>query len=178
MSEASERSRAVWSAGHWDEVSKLLVDARDQLEAEKFTLGVGATSNEPTGIVTALAGTASVVNSAAANVFAAGDVFKLIEELPPRFRARAVWQGNLSILNAAEQFETANGSKLFPELANGRLLRRQVEENSHLDGSIATGKNVLIVGDHSQFALVDRVGSSTIEVIPHLFGTNRRPTHM
>ena len=31
MSEASERSRAVWSAGHWDEVSKLLPPAGQKL---------------------------------------------------------------------------------------------------------------------------------------------------
>jgi HK97 family phage major capsid protein len=29
--------------------------------------------------------------------------------------------------------------------------------------------------DFSQFAIVDRVGT-TIEVIPHLFGANQRPT--
>ncbi|MDX6666073.1 MAG: hypothetical protein QOG68_2279, partial [Solirubrobacteraceae bacterium] len=33
MSEASERARATWSAGHWDEVSKLLPPAGQRVLA-------------------------------------------------------------------------------------------------------------------------------------------------
>ena len=33
----------------------------------------------------------------------------------------------------------------------------------------------LIYGDFSQFVLVDRIGS-TVEIVSHLFGSNRRPT--
>ncbi|MFG1959101.1 phage major capsid protein, partial [Nonomuraea sp. NPDC049028] len=46
----------------------------------------------------------------------------------------------------------------------------------HMDGSLAAGADyVLLAGDFTQFCIIDRVGS-TVEFIPHLFGTNRRPT--
>jgi HK97 family phage major capsid protein len=42
-------------------------------------------------------------------------------------------------------------------------------------GDVATGVKFLLYGDFSRFVIVDRVGLS-VDVIPHLFGTNHRPT--
>ena len=44
-----------------------------------------------------------------------------------------------------------------------------------MDNTIAANKNLLVYGDFSQYVITQRVGSS-LELIPHLFGANRRPT--
>lgn len=158
------------------ELTKLMVDAADQLMATAYTTGTG--SGQPTGIITALAGGSSVVTPTTPETFAAADVYKVLEAVPPRFRPNASWQANLSVANLIDQFETTNGSKQFPELANDRLLRRAFNENSNMDGSwntAATANNyVLLAGAFENFVIVDRIGT-TIELAPHLFGANGRP---
>jgi HK97 family phage major capsid protein len=54
-----------------------------------------------------------------AETFAAADVYKLQNALPPRFQARAQWCANIAILNQIAQHETTNGARLFPELGEG-----------------------------------------------------------
>ncbi len=44
-----------------------------------------------------------------------------------------------------------------------------------MDSTVVAGAKPLIVGDFASFLIVDRLGMS-IELIPHLFGANRRPT--
>jgi Phage capsid family len=101
--------------------------------------------------------------------------------LPPRFQSRAVWNANLSIINAARQFETTNGALRFPELTASppMLLGRSIFEHSKIDGSInpaATETNFpLLYGDFQQMVIVDRIGS-TLQLVPHLVGSNRRST--
>ena len=60
------------------------------------------------------------------------------------------------------------------------LLGRTMYENSNMDGVInaaATESNYcLLYGDFAAgFVIVDRIGS-TLELVPHLVGSNRRPT--
>lgn len=159
------------------QLQRLLVDAADQLQATAFTTGSG--NGQPKGIVTALDGTGSEVAAITPETLTAADVYALIEAVPPRFRAQAQWMANLGILNRLDQLETTNGAKKFPELDSNRLLRRAVHENSNMDGSInaaATADNfAMIVGDWSNFVIVDRIGT-TLELIPNLVGANRRPT--
>jgi HK97 family phage major capsid protein len=157
------------------ELQGVLVDAADQLQATAYTTGTG--SGQPTGIITALTGTASVVASAGADVLAAGDVFALQAALPPRFQDRAQWCTSLPIKNLIRQFETTAGALKFPELASGQLLGRSVNELSNMDNVVnATQENyVLLYGDFSQFVIVDRIGT-TLEMVPNLFGANGRPT--
>jgi predicted phage gp36 major capsid-like protein len=33
-----------------------------------------------------------------------------------------------------------------------------------------------VVGDWSNFIIFDRIGTARLEIVPHLFGSNRRPT--
>lgn len=161
------------------ELGKLLVDGADQLTATAYTTGSG--NGQPTGIITALVGGSSIVTSDGSEALAASDIYKVQNALPPRFQPRAVWNANLAILNTIRQFETSNGALKFPELAQNppMLLGRAVHENSNMDGSLntaATENNyALLYGDFTQFVIVDRVGS-TLELVPHLFGSNRRPT--
>lgn len=159
-----------------DELRKVMLDSADQLMATAYTTGSG--SGQPKGIVTALTGTASEINSSGEAIVAA-DAFSLQNALPPRFQARAQWAMNLAIINTFRQLETTNGALKFPELANGQLLNRAVNELSNMDGSInaaATANNyAAIYGDWSNFVIVDRIGT-TLELIPNLMGANGRPT--
>jgi HK97 family phage major capsid protein len=161
------------------ELQKLLADSADQLMATAYTTGDG--DGEPTGLLTALDAAAATVDVAptAAEAFVADDVYRVIEALPPRFRARARWMAGLSVLNMIEMFETTNGSKMFPSIENDRLLRRPVHENSDMpDGwntAVTADNRVLVAGDFQQFVIVDRIGT-TLEFIPNLVGPNRRPT--
>ena len=35
---------------------------------------------------------------------------------------------------------------------------------------------ILVVGDWSNYIIFDRIGSTRVELVPHVFGTNGRPT--
>jgi HK97 family phage major capsid protein len=97
--------------------------------------------------------------------------------LGPRYQASARWISNLVVQNALRQQETGNGALKFPSLQNNppTLLGRPTHEASFMDGTIGAGKDLLIYGDFSNYVVTQRVGS-TVELIPHLFGANRRPT--
>ena len=162
------------------EVGRLLAFGKDELESAAFITGTG--SGQPTGIVTALAGTASEINAAADDTFALADVYTLQGALPARFRSRAAWLANNSIYNRVRQFDTAGGAALWERLAADRpamLLGRPAYEAEAMDGTVTTSgavsNFVAIFGDFSNFVITDRIGM-TVEFIPHLFGANRRPT--
>jgi HK97 family phage major capsid protein len=124
-----------------------------------------------------VAGTSSVVNTATPGTLAASDVYAIQNSLGPRWQDNARWISNLVVANALRQAETSNGALKFPSLQNDppSLLGRPTHEASFMDGTIAAGKNLAIYGDFSNYVVTQRVGSS-VELIPHLFGANRRPT--
>lgn len=157
------------------EVGKLMTDGMTQLLNQKLTVGSG--SGEPTGIVTALAGGSSVVNTATGATLTASDIYTVQNALGPRWQANARWVSNLVVQNALRQQETGNGALKFPSLQNSppSLLGRPTHEASYMDGTIGAGKDLLIYGDFNNYVVTQRVGS-TVELIPHLFGANRRPT--
>lgn len=163
------------------ELGKLLVDSAEQLSATAFATGSG--NGQPRGFITALAAASPtvVVTGDGSEVLADGDPVKLQNALPPRFQPNSRFVAALPTLNWLRFAETTNGSLLYPSLqANPpTLLGRPVHEVSNMDGTLnpaATEANyVLAVGDWSQFVICDRVGS-TLELVPHLVGSNRRPT--
>ncbi|MEU7170901.1 phage major capsid protein [Micromonospora tulbaghiae] len=160
------------------ELERVIVDAADNLMAAAYTTGSG--SGQPTGVITALAGTASEINTTGTEAINAADPYTLQNALPPRFQARAQWCANLGIINGYAQMETANGALKFPGLHETppTLLRKPMNELSNMDGSInpaATASNfVLLYGDFQNFVIVDRVGT-TLEILP-AYGANGRPT--
>jgi HK97 family phage major capsid protein len=161
------------------EVARLLAFGKDTLESAAFATGSG--SSQPTGIVTALTGTGSVVTSATTDTFAAADVYALDDALPARYRRNASWLANRSIYNLIRRFDTAGGAQMWERIGNGlpaELLGRPQYESEDMDSSItASAENyVLVYGDFSNYVIADRVGMS-IEFIPHLFATNaNRPS--
>jgi HK97 family phage major capsid protein len=155
------------------EMGNLLQDSKDELEATKFTTGTG--TNEPFGVVT---GATNTVNATAAGAFDVEDLYRLTSSLPARYRARAAYMASLDVFNRIRQFDTAGGASLWTTLGGDvpqQLLGKPIYENSAMATVTTVGALFLIIGDFSRFVIVDRIGLS-IELIPHLFGTNHRPT--
>ena len=162
------------------EVAKLLAGGKDDLEAAAFITGTG--SDQPTGIVTALAGTASEVAPTTAETFALADIYALYGALPARHRKMAAWLANNLIYLRTRQFDTAGGAGLWTTLGNdtpAQLLGRPVGEAEAMDATwnpAASADNfVAIIGNFENYVIADRIGMS-VEFIPHLFATgNNRP---
>jgi hypothetical protein len=78
-----------------------------------------------------------------------------------------------------ERLRALNGALKFPGLQNDQptLLGRAVHELSNMDGVIDSGQaNAIgLYGDFSNYVVTQRVGTS-VELIPHIFGQNLRPT--
>jgi HK97 family phage major capsid protein len=166
------------------EMATLIQDAKDDLEAAKFTAGTGA--NEPFGLIT---GATTLVTAGGTASYAVADVYSVENALGPRFRTRAQWVGNRSIYNRTRQFDTAGGASLWvdnlrqglpnnvptPGNLGSTLIGYPANEVSAMDAGITTASKILVLGDFRYFIIVDRIGMS-ISNIPHLFGTNRMPT--
>lgn len=163
------------------EVARLLAEGKDDLESVAFATGSG--TGQPTGIVTALAGTSSEINAAADDTFAVGDVYALHSALPAKHRSRASWLAHNNTYNLIRRFDTQGGANLWTTLGNGRpadLLGRPVYESEAMDSALTTTgavSNFLTVfGNFDNYVIADRIGM-TVEFIPHLFHTsNNRPS--
>jgi HK97 family phage major capsid protein len=158
------------------EVARLLAFGREELEATKFISGSG--SGEPFGIVTALTGTASELTQGSSGTMPLTSVYGLDNGLPARYRMNASWLAHRAIYNVVRQFDTAGGAGMWVQLPDDRpaqLLGRSAYEAEAMTSTITSGSRNLIYGDFSNYVIADRVGM-TVEFIPHLVGTNRRPT--
>jgi HK97 family phage major capsid protein len=160
------------------EVGRLLAFGKDTLEAAALATGSG--SGQPTGIITALTGTSSIVTSTTADTFASGDVYKTDTALPGRYRPNAAWLANRGIYNAIRQFDSSGGTNLWERIGADvppMLLGRKALESEDMDGTVtAAAENyVMVYGDFDNYVIADRIGMS-IEFLPHLVGANRRPT--
>lgn len=158
------------------EVARLLAFGREDLEANKFITGTG--TGEPFGIVAALTGTSSEITTTTNDVFALADVYKLDNALPARYRTNATWLGHRAIYNLIRAFDTAGGAGMWVQLpsdAPAQMLGRNVYEAEAMDNVATDAKRILIYGDFENYTIADRVGM-TVEFIPHLVGTNRRPS--
>jgi HK97 family phage major capsid protein len=163
------------------EVGRLLAFGKDTLEAGAFAVGTG--SGQPTGIVTALDGTASEIAVATPETFALADVYALDSALPSRYQAMASWLANRKLYNLVRQFDTNGGAGLWERIGNGQpanLLGRPALEAEAMDATwnaAASADNFLAVyGDFANYVIADRVGTR-VEFVPTLFHTgNNRPS--
>ncbi len=174
-----------WS-GLQAEMARLIADSKDDLEAARFTTGTAASSVD--GIQT---GGTAVVLTAGTAAFVVGDVYAVENALGPRFRPRASFVGNRATYNKIRQFDTAGGASLFVTnlqlglpnevatpgaLGGTRLLGYPTYECSSYSSTPTTsGQLTLTLGDWNYYVIVDRIGMS-VDLIPHLFGSNQRPT--
>ena len=157
------------------EMSRLLADAKDIEEAASFVTGDGSTNQEPGGIVGSMAAASLKYVGAS---WDDSDVYGLEEDVPPRFRGRGSWLAQKAIYNTIRQFADADGHDLWERIGAGQpaqLLGYNAYEASDVPDDTENGNGFLVFGDFSQFLIVDRVGMS-VELVPHLFGANQRPT--
>lgn len=164
--------------GDWSslqtEMAALIQDAKDAVEATKFTVGAGAGSTEPEGIITGATSTVAAGTAA----FAVAHLYALKKALPPRFRPNGSFLAEGSIYDLVRQFDTSGGANLWEYLGNetpDRLLGKPAWEDSAMDAVLTAGSEIMVYGDFKHFLIVDRLGMN-IELVPHLFGASGRPT--
>lgn len=172
-----------WSAMS-SEMTMLLQDAKDSEEADSFVNGDG-TGNNPHGLIKTLATGSRVAAQTVGGFTIPEDIDSVEEALPPRFRNRASWLAAKSTYNRIKEAASANPSyagDIWVKLSGGQppeLSSYPAYEVSSMP-SVATsggGSNlVLAFGDFQRgFIIVDRIGMN-VELVPHLFGANGRPT--
>lgn len=155
------------------ELGRLIADAKNVLEAEKFINGNG--SGEPLGIVFALSGSASVVNSASDNAFALTDVDSVEGDLGDRFIGRAQWLAARKVYQTARGFGTAGQpANSIYDAMSGTLRGYRARISNNMDKTFTNDSEPLLFGDFQNFVIVDRLGLST-EFIPMVFDGNGRP---
>ena len=155
---------------------ELMQVAKDDLEITAFTTGNG--TNKPLGLFYDIYTnyTGQVQASAAADTFAEGDLYALIQKVAARWRNRGVWVGNEIIFDKVRQFNVGSAGSLWVQLAAdrpGTILGRQAYGNPQVDGTYGSGENyVLLYGDvGSAYTIVDRIGM-VIERVEHLVGAS------
>jgi HK97 family phage major capsid protein len=156
------------------ELARLVSDAKDVLDATKFTVGSG--TNEPTGVLTGLA-VGQRIQTLTVAVYALGDPWLLKAAIPARFAASSTFVANPAIWDATYRFIGGNSAEpLQMPSREGPFLGRPKVEASAMVSTTTTGSKIILVGDFQHFCIVDRIGMG-VELIPHLFGpTNRLPT--
>lgn len=167
------------------EITRMLADAKAREENESFVLGDG-NNLQPLGVVGGLQAAqkiAATPNGGAEGTFSVSDLYGLTTAVAPRWRGNAAWLASAGVYNKIRQLGGAQDHAFWTYMSGGipnQLLGYPVYENSFMhSGSVntsATATHVIAVfGDFKQFLIVDRVGMS-VELVPHVFGPNRKPT--
>ena len=161
-----------------EELSKLFSEAKDNLEENSFTLGVGTTVY-PQGMF--LSGAFTTVNTATNDVTAIADIGLVEAALPLRHRANAAWFMSRSTQRQLEALDTtgyyfkrpgqyfAMGMGIPQNMPNGnnntQLLGYPIWEVPSAVSTLTTDASVLAVFcDPKNYVVVDRLGLS-VEVV-------------
>lgn len=146
------------------EVGRLIQDAKDTLEAEKFPLGTG--SNQPQGVVWKIIDDGTSIVPASA--FDLDAIDELTGELPERFQSGASIAGHRKIFTKIRQLGTAGApaNSIYDPIA-GTLYGYPRRISSFMDGTSGPGDEPLLIGDFSYFVIIDRLGLTT-EFVPHM----------
>ncbi len=161
------------------DVLMMFQDAKDRLEAAGFATGSG--SSQPTGIFTAIDATAaSELVTTTGQVIGTVDIHNAYNQVPPRHRGRSVWVMNAAHMSTIRQLGANDHNFTVDLTAAGipLLFGKPVYESSDAPSATATTTvdNAIIVGDFSQYVIVDKVAPA-VEFIPNLFHTsNNRPS--
>jgi HK97 family phage major capsid protein len=144
-----------------EQVPSLIQDARTRLEATAFTTGSG--SGQPFGVITRAA------SDATTGALAASHIYALLAALGPRFRvydsARPAFMANVANINVARQipaFTGANFSIVNDNGATPRMLGLDFVEASAMSAVNTAGAKNLLIGDMSQYVIVDRLPTVVI----------------
>lgn len=162
-------------------IAHALSNAKDAEEASAFLLGDGTdVSGAPkaNGLLGTLSG--NTVQTGTTLVLTDTDLFNLENALDARYQANASIMGHKAIFNNLRQLTGAQyaGSQLWERVGNGlpdQLLGYSIYRHTSMVSANAVGAKLLVLGDFSNFLIVDRIGMNA-EIVPHIFGTNGRPT--
>lgn len=162
------------------EMSRLLAEGYDELQASAFATGSG--SSQPYGILTALDANTNVeVAVTTDGSFGGVDVNAAWGALPDRWKQNATWVMNHDVGNEVATFGNSNNLSFFTVDLTGTvqtLRQRPVAYSSYFPTFTGTtsARNILVVGDFRNYLIAERAGM-TVELVPHLFDvTNNRPT--
>lgn len=145
------------------ELSMLIQDARDTLEANAFINGDG--SGEPEGVIYGLASASAVGTTG--DGLDAEDIYRLVNRLGPRFRSKGQFLANQLVYDTIAQFVVGDTSeqRMFIRGTGGNpgsLLSWTAREASEMeDDTTQDGNKVLLFGDFKTgYLIVDKVGLS------------------
>jgi len=157
------------------DILMMFADAKDRLEGAAHATGAGTT--EPKGVFTAVgAVTASRVVSTTAATIGVVDLHAVYKAVPKRYRAASQWVANPLYTTAIKALGTAVSASYSGDLRDpmaGRILGLDVVESDDAPTTQTTTAldHEVLLGDFSQFVIVDRPGGMSVEYIPHLFNT-------
>lgn len=158
------------------DVQMMLADAKDRLEAVAHATGSG--SGQPTGIFTALDSNAAVeLQLATGATWTLADIQNIYRQLGVRWRGKATWLMNPLFRGSIMALGTALGASYSTDITQpytDRILGRPVVESDEAPNvqQTTTVDNLTVFGDFSNFVIVDKPGSTSIEFIPHFFNTS------
>lgn len=158
-----------------NDVMMLFADGRDRLEGTAHATGNGTT--QPQGIFTACDANTNVeVTSTTAATIGLVDLQGLRRAVPVRYRNRATWVMNPVYADAIAALGTAVSASYTTNLTEApttRLIGLPVVETDDAPSTQTTTvkDNEIVVGDFSQYVIVDKPGSTTLDFIPNLFNT-------
>jgi HK97 family phage major capsid protein len=156
-----------------EELVRAISDAKDVLEASKFTTGAGHGSTEPQGLISGATGTVAMGTAA----FAVANVYSLQQALPPRFSANAVWLSSLVHGNTSWKMVASGDATNAPiwDADRTRLLGKPWYEVSDMSTTLTAGQRIFAYGSVADaYRVIDRAGMS-VELVPLVMGATRRP---
>lgn len=160
------------------EITTVLGDSFDSLEAAGFATGSGS-GNVVQGIVTGLLAGGSTVATAGVGTYALADLDALSDAVPDRYDANAVFLMHRTIVTATRNLAPADDPVRHLDSGGPMVIRsRNAFKYSALDAApVATGKEIVVCGDiRAAYAIHDRLGI-TVERIQNLFHpATGRPT--
>lgn len=158
------------------DVARLLADSKDRLEAISHATGTG--SGQPTGIVAALTGVgASTVSLATGATISLADLQNVWRSLGVRWRGRGTWLMNPLFHGSIQALGTALSASYSTDITQpytDRLLGRPLIESDEMPSlqQTTTIDPILVYGDFSNYVIVDKPGSTSVEFIPHFFNVS------
>jgi len=164
-----------WDDAITSEVLGLFGDAKDRLEGSMHCTGTG--SDQPTGIFVALDANTNVeiVSDTAASIFKE-DLDEMYRSVPVRWRGRSKWLMNPIWNLAIQNLGTAVSAKYSTDITEGPsgvLYGKAVVESDDAPSATTTTvrDNEIVFGDFSNYVIVDKPGSFSLQFIPVLFNT-------
>jgi HK97 family phage major capsid protein len=162
------------------DILAVFADAKDRLEGAGHLTGTGA-NDQPTGLFTAINASSSLqVTSTTAATIGEVDIHALYRALPIRFRGRGSFVANPLYTLAVKRLGTSVSSSFSGDLrepVSTRWLDKPVIESDDAPTTQTTTAldQEIVFADLTEYVIVDKPGSTSIEFVPIMLGSNRLP---